>query len=374
LQSAPYTTSNFEELTINELKPGSDTPFILNSHSKYDKEIVFVSLSSEVLFHFKDLVSNKETIYVLPKMSILILNDTARLTWKYSILNKKIVLLKDKVAIQTKRLLLCFRSFNSSSTCQCTYGFCTDTSKNNQFEVANDSLKLNPDFESLYVKNVYNSIAEHFSHTRYKPWPLVESFLRKLPKNSLVGDIGCGNGKYIQCVNHLQFIGVDISESFGSICRNNKHTQFLLADSSLLPFRSNVLDFVISIAVVHHFATHERRKYAISELLRVVKVGGSVLIYVWAFEQDNRKFDAQDVFVTWNNQKKFEKNDCSHLVDKSVNLEKNTVVYKRFYHLFRQFELEDIIWEIQTESQIIVKIVSSYYDHENWCIEVMKIK
>jgi hypothetical protein len=29
------------------------------------------------------------------------------------------------------------------------------------------------EFENTYVKNVYNSIAEHFSHTRYKAWPSV---------------------------------------------------------------------------------------------------------------------------------------------------------------------------------------------------------
>lgn len=53
----------------------------------------------------------------------------------------------------------------------------------------------------MYVKNVYNSISEHFSHTRYKPWPSVKEYLMKIPENSLVGDIGCGNGKYMICTD-----------------------------------------------------------------------------------------------------------------------------------------------------------------------------
>jgi len=40
--------------------------------------------------------------------------------------------------------------------------------------------------------------------------------------------------------------------------------------------------------------------------LRVVKKNGIVLIYVWAFEQEERTFTEQDIFVPWNLQYKFE--------------------------------------------------------------------
>lgn len=75
------------------------------------------------------------------------------------------------------------------------------------------------DFEKVYVKDVYNSIAQHFSHTRYKPWPSVKKFIDSLPEHSLVGDIGCGNGKYIFCREDLNFIGLDIAIRFAEICR-----------------------------------------------------------------------------------------------------------------------------------------------------------
>eukprot|EP00947_MAST-08B_sp_MAST-8B-sp1_P005086 g5086.t1 len=53
-------------------------------------------------------------------------------------------------------------------------------------------------FEIEHVQRVYDSIAQQWSGTRYKPWPRVQAFLadpRYVPKGALVGDLGCGNGK-----------------------------------------------------------------------------------------------------------------------------------------------------------------------------------
>lgn len=47
-------------------------------------------------------------------------------------------------------------------------------------------------------------------------------------------------------------------------------------------------DYVISVAVIHHFSTEERRLEAINELVRITKPGGTILIYVWAFEQQQK--------------------------------------------------------------------------------------
>ncbi|XP_041457114.1 uncharacterized protein LOC121409278 [Lytechinus variegatus] len=78
----------------------------------------------------------------------------------------------------------------------------------------------------------------------------------------------------------------------------------MVCDNLRLPYRSNCFDAVISIAVVHHFATVERRIQAIQELARICRPGGLVMIYVWALEQKQRQFDAQDVLVPWHLQPK----------------------------------------------------------------------
>lgn len=50
-------------------------------------------------------------------------------------------------------------------------------------------------WEICHVRKVYDGIAEHFSATRYKRWPVVDRFLADLPRGSLGMDLGCGNGK-----------------------------------------------------------------------------------------------------------------------------------------------------------------------------------
>lgn len=46
------------------------------------------------------------------------------------------------------------------------------------------------DLEEEYVNKVYNAIAPHFSSTRYKAWPAVDSFLRSQDPGSFGADIG----------------------------------------------------------------------------------------------------------------------------------------------------------------------------------------
>jgi alkylated DNA repair protein alkB family protein 8 len=60
--------------------------------------------------------------------------------------------------------------------------------------------------EEEHVHRVYNDIAHNFSDTRHKPWPGVVDFLRSFPSGSLVLDIGCGNGKYMNVRNDLMMV------------------------------------------------------------------------------------------------------------------------------------------------------------------------
>jgi SAM-dependent methyltransferase len=165
--------------------------------------------------------------------------------------------------------------------------------------------KIPGDLEKKYVYEVYDKIADHFSSTRYKPWPRVVEFLDSLPLGSLVGDIGCGNGKYLFSSENVTMLGSDISNNLLKICQA-KSADVFVADSLNLPVKSESLDHAISIAVIHHFSTPAKRVRAIEEIVRVTKKGGKCLLYVWAMEQDERKFGSQDIFVPWNLQKKFE--------------------------------------------------------------------
>ena len=52
-----------------------------------------------------------------------------------------------------------------------------------------------PTVELEHVHRVYDTIAPHWHGTRYQAWPKVASFIQELPAGSLIGDLGCGNGK-----------------------------------------------------------------------------------------------------------------------------------------------------------------------------------
>jgi tRNA (uracil-5-)-methyltransferase TRM9 len=211
------------------------------------------------------------------------------------------------------------------------------------------------ELENEHVHRVYDHIASHFSQTRHRRWPVVEIFLNNLPPHSLVGDIGCGNGKNMMAVecNYLQFIGADYCPNLVKICAESQpHAETMIADNLHLPYRNRCFDHMISIAVIHHFSSGQRRVQALRELIRCVRSGGKILIFVWALEQSEsskRRFTEQeDIFVPW--------------FDGTT---KKT--YQRFYHLFVQGELERLCRDAAAaEGRSIEFEQSSGYDRDNW--------
>ena len=120
-------------------------------------------------------------------------------------------------------------------------------------EIQNPSL-----FELNNVHQVYEIISEHFDKTRYHTWPIIDKFIKSFNKGSLIGDIGCGNGRNCLVRDDCKFIGTDISESLVNICKN-KGIDCTVANNLELPFKDNHFDYLMSIAVIHHFCNEERR-------------------------------------------------------------------------------------------------------------------
>ena len=202
--------------------------------------------------------------------------------------------------------------------------------------------------EEIYVKNAYNKIAKEFSNTRYRPWTCVEKFMDSLPKNSIIGDIGCGNGKNMNYRNDCKFIGCDFSEELVEICKNKK-LNVVYGDILNIPFENNYFTHTICIAVIHHLSTIEKRKQAIQELLRITKNNGEIFILVWALEQENdskRKFNQQINYIDWKDKK-------------------GNILYKRYYYMFKENELESLI-----PDDCIIK--NKFYEKGNWGIIIKK--
>ncbi|XP_035899352.1 dentin sialophosphoprotein isoform X2 [Anopheles stephensi] len=158
-----------------------------------------------------------------------------------------------------------------------------------------DSSGRSAALERAYVHDVYENCEEPNGQIR----PKVAQFLGGLEPGSLVCDVGCGNGRYLSGFNPLIYtIGVDRCYRLTQVA-HGKGGEVAICDNLELPFRDESFDAVLSLAVVHHFATTERRVGAIRELARILRIGGRVIITVWALEQRHRRFESQDVLVPW---------------------------------------------------------------------------
>ncbi|XP_072478489.1 probable tRNA methyltransferase 9B isoform X2 [Notamacropus eugenii] len=153
--------------------------------------------------------------------------------------------------------------------------------------------------ERAHVHEVYESTAAYFSDLQGKAWPRVRQFLLEQKPGSLVADIGCGTGKYLRVNSQVYKLGCDYCGPLVDIA-HSKGCEVLVCDNLHLPFRDRSFDAIISIGVIHHFSTAQRRIRAVQEMARVLAPGGHIMIYVWAMEKNHRHFDKQDVFIPWN--------------------------------------------------------------------------
>jgi len=183
-------------------------------------------------------------------------------------------------------------------------------------------------YEHTHVKEVYEQIAQHFKVTRVFTWSWIDDFIYNLEENSIIYDIGCGNGRNM-CYSKYNFIGIDNCESFISICRE-KNLQVLLSDMMNISLPSNSADAIIYIAAFHHLSTYENRLKALSEIHRLIKPGSKILLSIWSIiqpEKTRRKFDKYgDTIVKWNKK------------------------YNRYYYIFKIQE----IWDLFVQSNLII--------------------
>ncbi|XP_010222821.1 PREDICTED: alkylated DNA repair protein alkB homolog 8 [Tinamus guttatus] len=301
-----YIKHKPDQLTVNQYEPGQGIPPHIDTHSAFEDEIISLSLGAEIVMDFKHPDGHTVAV-MLPRRSLLVMSGESRYLWTHGITPRKYDVIQaselgQKVGTITAdvgdltlhrretRTSFTFRKVRRSH-CNCIYPSVCDSQKGQQRQgqpsvplSEMEALKL----EQEHVHKVYEEIATHFSSTRHSPWPQIVEFLRSLPKGAIVADIGCGNGKYLGINKDLYMIGCDRSKNLVDIC-GKKGFQAFVCDALAVPIRSGSCDACISVAVIHHFSTAERRLATIRELARLLRPGGTALIYVWAMEQEYRK-------------------------------------------------------------------------------------
>ncbi|XP_043681844.1 alkylated DNA repair protein alkB homolog 8-like isoform X2 [Vespula pensylvanica] len=378
-------TYDYDQLTINHYLPGQGIPPHIDTHSPFEDTILSLSLSSSCVMNFKK--GDVKVNVVLPQRSLLVMTGEARYAWTHGISSKYSDLIETTNGVVKQmrgvRTSFTFRKVRRDP-CSCIFVEYCDTKKDS-FSSFIDN-KSAAELERSYVHKVYNEISDHFSETRSKGWPNVIKFLNSLNDGALVVDVGCGNGKYLYTNENIVKIGCDRSSKLAEICRK-RNFEVLLSDCLHLPYKDNSVDFAISIAVIHHLSTQERRKRAISEMIRILRPYGKCLIYVWA--KDQNRNSKQSNYLKYNTHKKNEKeNDECILQGTDQNLllpiHKNRTEFThsdmlvpwkkrtgdnflRYYHLFEEKELSELCSEIP-----LVLIKDTYYDQGNWCIILEK--
>ncbi|XP_053978893.1 alkylated DNA repair protein alkB homolog 8 isoform X1 [Hylaeus volcanicus] len=374
---------DYDQLTINRYLPGQGIPSHIDTHSIFEDTILSLSLGSACIMDFKR--EDKRVAILLPPRSLLIMSGEARYAWSHGICPRHNDVVETVNGITTQprgtRVSFTFRKVRSGD-CYCTFPEYCDTKK-----TCTDTLidnKVATGIENSYVHEVYEKISSHFDETRHKQWPNVSKFLQSLSPGDILLDVGCGNGKYLHEQKHIFKIGCDRSQNLMKIC-HSKNFEVFLSDCLYLPYKSNSLDAAISIAVIHHLSTHERRKQAISELARVLKPNGKCLIYVWAKEQE--KDSTRSAYLKYNITTKENEPACKQkLTEYGVTLpvhenrtkfvstdmlvpwkRKGGGDFLRYYHVFEENELAQLCSEV-----FAFTIKNTYYDQGNWCVLLQK--
>lgn len=190
-----------------------------------------------------------------------------------------------------------------------------------------------------------------------------------------------------------------------------------VADALHLPYRPGSCDAAVCIAVLHHIGTVERRLALLRQLAALLAPGGRALVTVWATEQEGMEKKlakwqplgkgedtpslmetvgdgrrpvesagtptqlpedvaaapaaasmdfldpSQDYLVPWHLPRHRADAAAAACSAAEVDNIKNTLVFKRYYHLFRPGELEGLVAGVAGCS-----VVQAFYDKDNWCV------
>ena len=130
----------------------------------------------------------------------------------------------------------------------------------------------------------YDLIASDYARTRrYNSQDLIDLAVLAKPGEKVL-DLGCANGRMFELFGskNIEYYGVDNSEKLIEIAKKLYPAgHFQVADALSLPFSDNTFDKVYFISVLHHIPSEEFRQRCFSEINRVLKPNGQLILRVW---------------------------------------------------------------------------------------------
>ena len=135
---------------------------------------------------------------------------------------------------------------------------------------------------SIPKKTLINLFLSEFIRPSRALWSISESiciapFLKEINVNSLILDLGCGDGRVstITLNKYKKVVGVDINYFMAQKAKNKKcFESIIVADGHNLPFRSLTFDFVISRSTIYNI---NHLTELINEVQRIISSNGLFL-------------------------------------------------------------------------------------------------
>ena len=138
------------------------------------------------------------------------------------------------------------------------------------------------------VKRDYDFGGKEFAK-RPSPWVSIFELVKRESKTGKVLDIGCGDGRYLVSLKGkgVEYIGIDSCGALLEEARKNfPDYQFRIGDILDLKFGDNTFDTVMCIATLHHIPSRELQLKALSEIYRVLKPGGKLVMTNWCLMRE----------------------------------------------------------------------------------------
>jgi len=187
------------------------------------------------------------------------------------------------------------------------------------------------------IKDTWDKISKEYGGYRRKPWKEIKDFLDKVDDDLL--DIGCGSCDMTQIVlkKDVKLYGVDFSEEVLKLVP--KKVIKINADVTNIPLKRK-FKYILSIAVMHHLPTEKDRLDFLREIKRLLAKDGSAIITVWYSEKKG------DTLMTWG------------------------VKYKRYYHMFSEEEIKELLDKAGFKNYTITKNLKTKV--KNYIINIKK--
>ena len=127
----------------------------------------------------------------------------------------------------------------------------------------------------LYGESIRLHVMNHLTQRRVNTIHSAASFGKVL-------DVGCGTGRLLTALDRQKYqrYGLDVSQGMiQQAYEKDAYLQCAVASGTAIPFEDNFFDVVFCAAVLHHIAESSAVAQAISEIIRVTRIGGTAIIW-----------------------------------------------------------------------------------------------